>query len=88
MLVIKVELHSAITGQTSEIANMVIANNGKGSHSSGDYWGRVYKKGTNYYNKPVVIKDGEVKNYPRLDKPVWNLVQLMLTNMGYGDVGE
>lgn len=41
MLVVKVELHSAITGETTEIARMIIHNEG-GTKSSGDYGVRCF----------------------------------------------
>ncbi len=35
-------------------------------------------------DKYLVSKRARLENWPRLDKHVWNLVAVMLTNMGYG----
>lgn len=88
MLVVKIELHSANTGAITEIANMVIANDGTGSVKKGNYWGKTFKKGHSYYTeydkeKPQVLKEGSVKDYSRNDLHVWNLVARMLQSMGY-----
>jgi hypothetical protein len=37
MIVVTVELHSAITGRVSRLGGMVIANDGTGSKSRGNY---------------------------------------------------
>jgi hypothetical protein len=91
MLVIRVELHSAITGVTSEIARMIIANDGTGTTKRGNYWGRT-AKGVIKWDKMIpaaIMHDvrkmdhAEVKGYPRASKHVWNLVSRMLSAMGY-----
>lgn len=84
MLVIRVELHSANTLQITEIARMVIANDGTGTQASGNYWGRTYRAGSKLFplDKNVVRKARVVK-YPRLNVSVWNLVNEMIANMGY-----
>lgn len=91
MLIIRVELHSAITGVKSEIARMIIANDGNGTPSRGNYWGRTAKgviKGDHMI--PTAIMNGsrkmdhaEVKDYARKSLHVWHLVRRMLSNMGY-----
>lgn len=91
MLVVRVELHSAITGVTSEIARMIIANDGTGTNGRGNYWGRTAKGVIkNYHMSPAAIMldprlmaKGNVENYPRRHRHVWNLVARMLKAMEY-----
>lgn len=83
MLVVKVELHSAITGETTEIARMIIHNEG-GTKSSGDYGVMVYRGRTREeLDKKVTIRRAKVKNHPRLREHVWNLVTKALVAAGY-----
>lgn len=94
MLVIKVELHSAITGRVSEIARSVIHNIG-GNRDYGDY-GAFSCRGRDaeelqksmlailqLRQKPV--HQGKVKHHARLKLHVWTLVTKALIAMGYGD---
>jgi hypothetical protein len=85
MLVIRVELHSAITGKVTEIASMRIANTGTGTAQRGNYTGATIRKGSSPLDRryALVLKYGEVFNYPRASKHVWNLVARMLSTMGY-----
>jgi len=76
MLVLKLELHSARTGEIKEIGRTIIANVG-GTQERGDYICKVAKKretfdNKNTWSKPLRI--GEVKDYPRLSYNVWRLV--------------
>lgn len=83
MLVIRVELHSAITGLVTEIASMRICNTGNGTAKRGNYVGAAIKKGSDMRLVKSVLRYGEVYDYPRQSKHVWNLVGRMLTAMGY-----
>lgn len=77
MLVVKVELHSAITGQVSEIGRMVIYNDGTGTKDRGNYVTNLLRKGTT----DKVQRRGFVTNYPRLSYSVWELVKRALTTV-------
>lgn len=80
MIVVRVELHSAITGKVKEIGRMIIANEGVNeTGSQGDYSGKVMRKP----NFETVIRHGAVFKHQRLALPVWVLVRKMLENMGY-----
>jgi len=79
MLVIKVELHSAITGQISEIARMRIYNDMTGSREIGNYVADVFDDET----KTKITATGAVKKYPRLTAPVWSLVAKSLKAAGF-----
>lgn len=73
MLVVKIELHSANTGQTSEIGRMRIYNDGTGTKERGNYVVEVFRKSTKN-----VLRKSTVKDYPRLDYNVWRLVSRAL----------
>lgn len=77
MLVLKLELHSARTGEVKEIGRTIIANAGSGTSKRGDYTVKVGKKSKEFSNTKVwrkPLRTGEVKNYPRLSHNVWRLV--------------
>lgn len=86
MLVVRVELHSAITGQVTELSKVVICNDGT-SHDVryGNYYGYVIRKGGKLNNKKAILKGrrGEVKGHARLREPVWSLVAKVLKSLGY-----
>lgn len=93
MLVIRVELHSARTGKRSEIARMVIANDGTDtSDVIGNYWGRAAKGVIDndsmipaaIMHDSRILRHAEVKDYARKSLHVWNLVARMLKAMQYG----
>lgn len=75
MIVVKVELHSAITGEVTELGRTIIANTG-GTHDRGDYTAKVGRKGCTdnrtLWEKP--LREGKVTDYPRLSYNVWRLV--------------
>ena len=79
MLVLKLELHSARTGEITEIGRTIIANVG-GSSELGNYLCKVARKqpdGSEYSNTTVwkkPLRTGTVTSYPRLRYNVWRLV--------------
>lgn len=80
MIVLKLELHSAVTGKVTEIGRTIIANDGNGSASRGNYICKVGRKqpdGTEYQNSKIwkdPLRIGTVEDYPRLSYNVWRLV--------------
>ena len=85
MIVVRVELHSAVNGRVTEIARIVIANDGTGSNTVGNYRGLAYRgRCARQLDRRVVTRTGIVRDYPRLRIHVWNLVARMLASMGYG----
>lgn len=79
MLVVKIELHSVITGQVKEIGRAFIWNTGYGTHDRGEYSGYVCRKGSFDWPKlDQEKKQGEreitVTDYPRLSYNVWRLI--------------
>lgn len=82
MIVVRIELHSAITGKITTIGKMVIGNIG-GTSKRGNYKVAVGHKGDvrkdgkdndlpKIWNRPA--RSGEVLDYPRLSYNVWRLV--------------
>ena len=88
MLIVKVELWSAVTGEKTEIARMRIANTG-GTDTRGNYEVQTLR-GSNATQllvslvKKSYTREGSVRNYPRKRHHVWNLVALALEAMEYG----
>lgn len=81
MLVVKIELWSAATGQTSEIGRMYIRNDGTGARSKGNYDVKVTRKGSFEYNgweEIKTVRTGRVEDYPRLSYNVWRLIARLL----------
>jgi hypothetical protein len=78
VLVIKIELHSAITGAVTEIGRMNLANDGHGTAELGHYKAQVLRRGNSEpgweENKNKITRTGAVDNYPRQAYNVWRLV--------------
>jgi len=84
MIVIRVELHSAIhPSRSKELARMHICNvGGDGEH--GDYSVETFRgRSKEALDKCVVNRQGSVKNYPRLAIHVWHLVYEALKAVNY-----
>lgn len=83
MIIIRVELHSAINGKVSEIARMYIANVG-GTKQSGDYRVATLRgRSKESLDKKIPQRTGDVFAYPRLRLHVWHLVAAALSSLGY-----
>lgn len=78
MIVVKIELWSAVTGKVKEIGRMYIANDGSSDNPKrGDYKVKVCRKGSFDYpgwDDLKTTREGRVENYPRLSYNVWRLV--------------
>ncbi len=90
MIVIKVELWSAIDGEKTELARMVIDNIG-GNHQLADYRTRTLRgRSKEALDRALndipmnVTREGKVTGHARLREHVWNLVAKALSGMGYG----
>lgn len=90
MIIIKVELWSAVDGSQEELARMVIDNVG-GTQTRGNYRARTLigrsKEALDraLKGKPMKVqREGAVIGHARLKEHVWNLVAKALLNMGYG----
>lgn len=88
MIVVRVELHSAITGQVTELARAHICNVG-GTATKGDYDVMTLRgRDKVALDKGTSQRHGEVRNYPRLAVHVWHLVARALISMGYAGKDE
>lgn len=84
MIIVRVELHSAITGEVTELARMHIANAG-GTDAIGDYHvSTLNGRSTTALDRGVVQRRGKVLRHQRLALHVWHLVSKALLAVGYG----
>lgn len=84
MIVVRVELWSAITGKKTEIARMHISNIG-GTENLGNYECRTFRgRSAQELARQTRQRECQVRGHPRLSQHVWNLVAKALTGMGYG----
>ncbi len=73
MLVVKLELHSAVTGQTTEIGRCVIVHDDDVSDPEvGNY--DVIVNSNAYSTNGALSRTAKVTNYPRRALNVWRLV--------------
>lgn len=80
MIIVTIELKSAITKKTTKLGELRIANEGHNEDGSVcDYGGKIMTKPT--FMK--VTREGKVTGHRRNDLTVWHLVAKMLRNMGY-----
>lgn len=91
MIVVRVELWSAVNGRVTELARMVVDNHGVSEDGKvGDYRTRTYRgrdKDTLHaamVKGGPVTREGKVLGHRRQALHVWNLIAKALTNMGYG----
>ncbi len=82
MIIVRVELHSAITGKARELARMVIANDGSSTDPRIGNCTAQVRHAPKFQSQ---TRAAGLAGYRRLNRPVWDLVALMLTKMGYGD---
>jgi hypothetical protein len=86
VIVVRVELHAAGTGQVTEIARAIIANKG-GTRTAdhGDYDVATFRgRSAEQLNRLQMQRRGSVENHARLALHVWHLVAKALKAMGYG----
>lgn len=84
MIIVRVELHSAITGKITELARLRICNDGTGNASRRHYTGVSFRgRSTSALNRHTPMRHGSVRDYPAPTLHVWNLVARMLAAMGY-----
>ena len=88
MIIVRVELHSAITGEITEIARAHIANTG-GDRKRGSYQTYTMRgRSKDQLDRIVMQRSGVVLNYPRLSLHVWHLIARALIAMGYAGKNE
>ena len=87
MIIVRVELMSAITRETTELARMHICNEG-GTAPLGDYGiyvlrGRDKEALDRSWRAETYTKTAKIKGHARLREHVWNLVGKALAAAGY-----
>jgi hypothetical protein len=86
MIVVRVELWSARTGEKTELARMEIANDETGTLAKRNYIARTLRgRSTAQLNKRVTQRETDLKDWPSEAVHVWNLISALLSKMGYGD---
>lgn len=95
MLVVKVELHSARTGEIEELARMLICNDARRSLENprrGTYNCYSLRKGSDPKNAEVlrksILRRCTLQDFPRSALHVWNMVAEALTGMNYGRTSQ
>ena len=85
MIVVRVELWSAITGEKRELARMHISNDGTGTLARRNYEGTTFRgRSTRDLDRLTASKAGRLTDFPSQQLHIWNLVARMLAKMGYG----
>lgn len=81
MIKVTIELESAITGETSVLGVMCLANDGTGGRDAGNYNVAVMRRdrlgNVRRLYMPIgadVCRAGRVEGYPRLAYNVWRLI--------------
>lgn len=83
MIIFRVELHSAITGQVTELARAHISNIG-GSTNVGEYEIKTVRgRDRQALGRHIMQRQGVVRGHRRLDEHVWNLIGRALLAVGY-----
>lgn len=83
MIVVRVELHSAITGQVTELARMHLCNVG-GTRTMGNYSVETFRgRSSADLDKRISQRRGRVMNHARLNDHVWQLVGKALVAVDY-----
>jgi len=72
MIVVHMDLNSAITGQQSQLCKILIINDGNGTKNRGNYSYSIWGKNNR------LMKQGHIKNWPRLAKHSILLLQAVL----------
>ena len=85
MLVVKVELHSAVTGEVKLLQQAIISNDGTSLLPDvGNYEVRLGHEGEDnikeVWENPRL--EGKVDNYLRMEEDVWSLVRKAIEEVG------
>lgn len=88
MIIVRVELHSARTGQVTELARMHVCNEG-GSEQLRDYGVYVFRgRDKAALDRGTVHRKAQFGQFPSLRLHVWNLVLCALVAAGYKGYAE
>jgi len=73
MIIVKIELHSAVTGKVTELGKLHIINDGTGDASKGNY--DVHKYGK---NGRQLLAHARVERHARRSRTIFNLLRRAL----------
>lgn len=86
MIVVKIELHSAVTHDVSNLGTLVIDNTG-GTRTRANYRCRMYQKSKRPLYEQIAserpFRESVVMDHAKQAEPVANLVAKALKNLGY-----
>lgn len=89
MIVVRVELWSAVTGRKTELARMEICNDGTSAGARRNYNARTLRgRSTEALNRRHTQRSTTMTDWPSEAVHVWNMVSALLTKMGYGALAE
>lgn len=84
MIIVRVELHSAVTHQVTELARMQIVNTGESSGRLRHYIAQTFiGRSKEQLDRQTVKRNAEIRNWPSEAVHIWNLVANALYTMGY-----
>lgn len=85
MIVVKVELHSAITRKVTLLYQAIIANDGTGTDRVGNYDVAIGRRGDGDFRHiwSSSRRRARIEGYPRLSAHVLNLVARALNKAGF-----
>jgi hypothetical protein len=84
MIVVSVHLVSARNGQVTELARMEICNDDTGTHERRNYIARVLRgRSQEQLDRRRVHRSVELKDWPSLQRHIWQLVAVILAKLGY-----
>jgi hypothetical protein len=84
VIIVRVELHSARTGEVTELARMHICNQGGGGPLRAYDVRTLRGRGAAQLDHGHVQRKDSVTNWPAEEMHVWNLVHEALSRMHYG----
>lgn len=85
MIIVSVQLLSAIDGRHQELARMEICNMGTGTESLGNYSAETLRgRSTEDFKRRTRQRIAYVNGHPRKREHIWNLVAKSLRNLRYG----
>lgn len=86
MILVRVELYSAVTKQVTELARMEIVNDETGTNKRRNYDARtLFGRSKEALNQRRTQRHARIENWPSLNLHVWNLVATALKKMKYGE---
>lgn len=84
MIVVRVELWSARTGEKTELARMHICNDGTSAGSYRNYIAYAFRgRNKEQLDKNTIQHQGSILNWPSERLHIWNLVRKALVQLGY-----